>query len=131
MTPEMMIKKQILDDANQDDIINFCEKITEENVEDLYAHMLVDSDLNWDLEAEFREGDFESNIESEYSRHYESKSVAKKLSDGTWLGWTYWFGGGKHGSPEEIDWMNEAYLLDVTEEEKVLTVRNFTKKKVA
>lgn len=72
--------------------------------------------------------DCETNIRREYSRHYESMSVAKKMGDGSWVGWTYWYGGGKHGQPESIDWISDAYELDCKEEEKVVIVREFTKK---
>jgi len=58
-------------------------------------------------------------------RHYESKAVAMKMPDGSWIGWTYWYGGGKHGEPEAIDWMNEAYDVDCHEEEKVVVVQTF------
>ena len=82
-------------------------------------------------EYEFRGSyDLETDIEAEYSRHYEAKSVAKKLSDGRWVGWTYWYGGGKYANPEEIDWISDAYFLDVTEKEKVMTVYKFKKKDV-
>ena len=49
------------------------------------------------------------------------------MPDGSWVGWTYWYGGGKYGEPEAIDWMDDAYDLACTEEEKVVTVRTFTK----
>ena len=75
---------------------------------------------------EFREGEVETNIPCEHSRHYESSSVAAKLSDGLWVGWTYWYGGGKHGEPEAIDWLSEAYWLDVIGEE-VITKYIFAK----
>lgn len=58
------------------------------------------------------------------SRHYECEEVGAELS-GVWVGWTYWHGGGKHGEPRAIPWIEHAYLLDVTEEEKVVTVRTF------
>lgn len=74
----------------------------------------------------FRDGEIETNIPAEYSRHYESKSVATKLSDGLWVGWTYWYGGGKHGEPEAVDWLNEAYWLDVVGE-RVITEYIFAK----
>ena len=80
-------------------------------------------------EYEFRgKYDQETDIAADCSRYYESKSVAKKLSDERWVGWTYWYGGGKHGNPEEMDWIPYAYFLDVTEEEKVMTVYTFEKK---
>ena len=69
----------------------------------------------------------ETNIECEWSRHYESKSVAKRLSNGKWVGYTYWYGGGKHGEPSSIDWMEDSYFLDCKEEQKVMTVRTFSK----
>jgi hypothetical protein len=81
-----------------------------------------------DYENEFRPGTVETEIPCDYSRHYESKSVATKLSDGSWVGWCFWYGGGKHGCPEEIEWMEDAYDLDVTETEKLVLVREFKKK---
>jgi hypothetical protein len=50
------------------------------------------------------------------------------MADGSWVGWTYWSGGGKHGEPESISWMSEAYELDVKEEEKLVIVQTFSKK---
>ena len=29
------------------------------------------------------------------SRHYEAESVVAQVPDGSWVGWTYWTGGGK------------------------------------
>lgn len=81
-----------------------------------------------DYKYEMREGAIETGLPCEHSRHYESKSVAAQASDGSWGGWTYWYGGGKHGEPESIDWMNEAYDLDCKEEEKLVVVRTFSKK---
>ena len=59
--------------------------------------------------------------------HYESKSVATQLNGPIWIGWTYWYGGGKHSNPSEIEWMDGAYYLGVEEEEKTVTVQTFTK----
>ena len=80
------------------------------------------------LEMIFIEGEVETDISTEWSRHYESNGVASRMPDGSWVGWTYWYGGGKHGEPGAIDWMSEAYDLDVVEEEKIVIVRTFTKK---
>ena len=74
--------------------------------------------------VEVREGEVETEIECEYSRHYESKSVASQIL-GRWVGWTFWYGGGKHAEPEEID--IDAYFLDCEEEEKMVIVRRFSK----
>lgn len=101
-------------------------EITAENVDQLFDA----GNEEWELQDsinEFREGQVETKLPCESSRHYESKSVAARMPDGSWVGWTYWYGGGKHGEPEAIDWMDEAYALDVVEEEKVVTVRAFAK----
>jgi hypothetical protein len=66
---------------------------------------------------------------SDSSRHYECKEVATQLHDGTWIGWTYWYGGGKHGNPGEIEWMPYAYELTCKEEVKTMTVHTFSKVK--
>jgi hypothetical protein len=68
---------------------------------------------------EAREGEIETDVECDWSRHYESKSVAAEV-DGQWVGWTYWYGGGKHGE-------RDAYLLDC-EEEEVMTIQRTFKK---
>ena len=81
-----------------------------------------------DARAEVREGKVETKLPSQYSRHFEAKEVAAKMHDGSWVGWTFWYGGGKHSEPEAIDWMEEAYNLDCKEEEKTVTIQTFTKR---
>ena len=127
MTPQEKIKKEILLIAIQQKDISFNGEITSENLESLYQQ-LIDDDLHWDYENEMRHGEIETNLPSQFSRHYEAKEVARKMSDGSWIGWTYWYGGGKFGEPEAIDWMSEAYDLSCKEEEKVIIVRTFEKK---
>lgn len=125
MTPEQKIKHAIINrSAEWND-----EKppvIDINNVDDAYEE-LVEKDEHWDALYEMREGQVETNLPSESSRHYESKSVAMQAPDGTWVGWTYWYGGGKHAEPDAIDWIDVAYDLNCTEEEKVVVVREFTK----
>lgn len=127
MTPQEKIKKEILLTAIQEKDIIFDGEITSENLESLYQE-LIDDDLHWGYENEMRYGDIETNLPSQISKHYEAKEVAKKMSDGSWIGWTYWYGGGRFGEPETIDWMSEAYELSYKEEEKVIIVRTFEKK---
>lgn len=113
---------------------------TKQDIEE-FEHQVEESDFDGDEMDEISEDDLrdalselrdnydeETVIPCDYSRNYESKSVAKKMKDGTWIGWTFWYGGGKHGEPEAIDWIEHAYYLDCNEEEKVVTVRTFTKK---
>ena len=95
--------------------------INSETVDSIYD----DLEDPWDAISEVRYGEYVTSISPDYSRHYESKSVAAKLPDGSFVGWTYWYGGGKHGEPEAIDWIDEAYDLTVTEEQKLVTVRTW------
>ena len=48
---------------------------------------------------------------TEFSRHYEATSVAKQLLNGKWVGYTYWYGGGKHGEPQAMPWIEDAYFF--------------------
>ena len=128
MTPMQKIKRDILMMAGKEpDLAHIVANgITAETVDEQYG-MLMGANSHWDYETEFREGQVETGLPCEYSRNYESKAVARKLSDGTWVGWTYWYGGGKHGEPEAVPWMRDAYDLAVTEVEKVVVVREFKK----
>ncbi len=109
------------------ELVNSLESgITETTVNEQYQ-ALRDLDAHWDYESGFREGTVETNLICDYSRHYEARAVATKVSDGSWIGWVYWYGGGKHGNPESIEWMQDAYDLEVTETEKLVLVREFKK----
>lgn len=100
--------------------------LTGEDIDAAYDQ-LVEADEHWDAQSEVRSGEFETDIECDWSRHYESKSVAAQLPDGSWVGWTYWYGGGKHSEPEAIGWIDDAYHVTCAEEEKVVNVRTFSK----
>jgi hypothetical protein len=123
MTPEQKIKHIILAKIADWAETPIAAEVTSDNIDDLYD----ECEDKWDAIYEVREGTFETNLPCPSSRHYESKSVAAQAPDGSWVGWTYWYGGGKHAEPEAIDWMDEAYDLTVTEEQKMVTVRTFTK----
>lgn len=130
MKPGNLIRREIITQAALEDdvakLFSGADLTTDDGVEHAYDN-LMEKDANWDYELEFREGQFETKIAADFSRHYESKSVARKMADGTWVGWTYWYGGGKHGEPEAIGWMDQAYLLSCVEEQKTVTVRTFSK----
>ena len=126
MTPEQKLKHAILLRAVEMESIDTIEiPVTAENVDALFDESNEDWELQ-DARNEMRSGQVETGIDCEWSRHYESKAVAAQMPDGSWVGWTYWFGGGKHGEPEAIDWMDSAYALICTEEIKTMTVRTFT-----
>lgn len=127
MTPEQKLKYAILVQYSE---MNDAERpsYSAESIDDLYdSTMDVYADL-YDAVEEVRCGGEETDIPAEFSRHYESESRAMQMPDGSWVGWTYWYGGGKHGDPGSMPWMEYAYDLDVQEEERVMIVRNFTKK---
>lgn len=100
------------------------------NIDELYDEFDESEEMQdnmQDSRNEVRASGEETGIDCEYSRNYESDSVAAKSISGKWIGWTFWHGGGKHGEPEAIDWMDEAYFLNVEEKEILTTVRTFSK----
>lgn len=126
MTPQQKIKWAILAKVTELE-----EKDAPEypcsNIDELYDE-LVEKGEHCDAESELREGEVETSLPCEWSRHYESDAVAMQMPDKSWIGWTYWHGGGKHGNPEEIDWIDDAYDVECTEEEKLVIVRTFSLK---
>ena len=86
------------------------------------------NDKKQDIQEEISECGVETGLDCEFSRYYDSEAVAAQMSDGTWVGWTYWTGGGKHGEPSSVPWIEDAYYVDCAEEEKMVVVRTFTKK---
>jgi len=129
MTPHQKLKHLVLLTAEITDMHGKPIKITEDNIDDLYDDAYYgDEYCLSDIIHGLRSGDFKTDLPCDYSRHYEAYSVAAKAPDGTYVGWTYWYGGGKHSDPEAIDWMDEAYNVDYLEEEKLVLVRTFTVK---
>lgn len=142
MTPTQKIKREILlqvhkvlqaevnqfreiDESEAEFLAEMEDGVTEETIERQYA-LLTETDCEQEYEEEFRCSGIPTGLPTHYSRHYEAKEVAKQLQDGSWVGWTYYYGGGKHGEPQEMDWMTGAYELEVTE--KLMPVKVFTKK---
>lgn len=133
MTPTQLIKneliKQVVDTDNSfliENNLNLSD-ISKDNIDDIFAR-LEKTGLHYDYMHEFRVGEYNTDIHTPYSRHYESRSVASEMTGGIWVGWTYWYGGGKYADPDSIDWMSEAYFLDHKEEEKTVIIKTFTKK---
>lgn len=100
---------------------------TPEGVERAWERFNEKDDLH-DIISEFRHGQFKTGLDCEWSRHYESEAVAAKMFDGSYVGWVRWFGGGKHGEPEAIEWIEDAYEVDCVVEMK--PVHTFTKKEI-
>lgn len=126
MTPEQKIKWAILLKAAEFEDMKPPE-VTPENVDALHD-ALHERDAHWDATSEVRCGfEFETKLPCGSSRHYECKAVASKMPDGSYVGWDFWYGGGKHGEPDQVDWMDSAYEVNVAEEEKMVVVRTFSK----
>jgi hypothetical protein len=134
MTPEQKIRWIIIREFYADNISEMpC--VTKENVDEEFEALKdkeSDSGGSYpyvcDVVMEVREGEAETGLDTPWTRHYEAKAVAAQAPDGSWVGWTYWYGGGKYGEPQAVEWMDESYDLNLHEEEKVVTVRTFTKK---
>ena len=121
MTPEQKLKYAILDLAHiweHDKSID--ETLTGEEVDDLWDETDVGEAM-----YEIRNGGVETGLSCQSSRHYESEAVAIQCPTGDWVGFTYWHGGGKHGDPDGIDWIEYAYDVTCKEEQKMVTVRTF------
>lgn len=98
-------------------------EITAGNIDALWGEHC---DELYDAQNEVRCSGEKTGIKARtWDRHYECEEVAAKCPDGTWVGWTYWHGGGKHGEPAEVEWMEYAYDVTLTEEQKMVTVRTF------
>ena len=92
ISPANKVKQEIINLTrmwNEEPEVNFS---TNEEIEELYDEML-DQDMLWDAISEIRCGEHETEVPCDYSRHYESKSVAMKCVDNSWVGWTYWYYG--------------------------------------
>lgn len=130
MTAQDLIKSEIIIGASNCDRV--IPDITYENINDIFDELsedLVWQEALYDSQNGMRECGQDSNLKcSEYSRHYECEQVVYQVMSGEWISWTYWFGGGKHSDPDSIDWMSDAYLLDVVETEQTIIHRKFTKK---
>lgn len=94
---------------------------TPEAIEAAYFELL-DTDDWHDVQEELRRGEVETGLSCDSSRHYSSKAVVAQMLDGSWVGWTYWFGGGKHGEPGSMPWMETAYSVIMREETRVVKV---------
>ena len=131
MTPEQILKAAILEyvarsikDDGVDELSLEGPFDTQEKIDaafELIEEHYLDDEVS-EAESELR-GSYthETGIQTQHSRHYESKAVARQFGDKR-VGWTYWYGGGKHGEPESVEWMEHAYFVEVKEETQVVLV---------
>lgn len=126
ITAEMAIWAQLIQESNHavDDIT----RLTAEELQDLIDEIRDEYDCEfYDALSDWRTSGEETSLPCEGSRHYETEQVAGRTPFG-WVAWTYWYGGGKHGDPGSIDWIEYAYFVDVVEKEVTVIQRTFTKK---
>lgn len=100
--------------------------ITVDNIDDVFDS-LEDQDAMWDAKNEVRGhcDSVETSLPSvSSSRHYEIDVMAMKIQ-GQWVAWDYYYGGGKHGEPEAVDWIATARLVSCNEEQAMVTKRTF------
>ena len=124
MTPEQRIKREILTRASEAHWEPFTlPELTAKNIDDAYDVLMDECGSTvQDEEMEFRGGGVITDIQPKLNYHFPSESHAIKLQDGGWVGWTFYYGGGRHDDPEAVDWMEYAYEVDMTEETKVVQV---------
>lgn len=102
--------------------------ISSDNIDAIYEKALENDDGSLqDARSEIRCSGQNTHLAAPSSRHYEGDAVATRYLDGSWVGWTYWHGGGKHSEPDAIEWIDDAYDVICVEEQKMTTVRTFSK----
>lgn len=103
--------------------LNFDEKQCEDTYRSIRTSPL--SGYLDELESELREGKVKTGLVPECGGNAESEAVAIPVSgiSNLYIGWTYFFGGGKHSNPESIEWMENCYLVKA--KDRVQTVRFF------
>lgn len=121
LTPEQKLKYAILELQFRwnDTTIPF--DLNGDQIEDLWDET---EDLS-EAMYEIRCNGTPTGLNAPSCRHYESEAVAVQCPNGEWVGFTYWYGGGKHGEPEAISWIEHAYDVECFEEQKMMTVRTF------
>ncbi len=130
MTPEQKLKQLIL--ARAADSLGVPRPVVDaDTVDEVWYDLECDAGPRYSAidqaASDLRSSGIPTGLRAEYSRHYESEAVAAQMLDGSWVGWTYWYGGGKHAYPAAIPWMEEAYELACQEEEKLVIVRTFSR----
>jgi hypothetical protein len=134
MTPTQKIKKHLLLRLVNWRNVRLPDLDTGEQIDDAYdMYSDIESDTMHDLRSEVRAGQVQTSLQpyicnARLLRDYDADMVAAQMDDGSWVGWTYWQGGGRHGEPSAIQWMEDAIELSCSEAEQVIIVRTFALK---
>lgn len=120
LTPELRVKKELCLLAAQKGGI-FTHPISLETEEEI-CKTYKEFDSSYDpmkIHGEFCRGQVVTGIQSTYSSlYFQPISVARKTSDGTWIGWTYWTA---QNTPEICRMVLDPYELEYNEETKTFT----------
>lgn len=118
----LALKKYILEYAKEHDWEYNGPLNTKEELDEAMA--LMHDQIGCDAQQDIMEGKWETNIIPNFTRHCETESVAVKDNYGNYIGFTRYYGGGKHF--DEYSWYDEsiegAYYLNC-EEKEVLTIQ--------
>ena len=101
---------------------------TEDEIQDFYSDA-CSGDFSGhiqDATQDVRSYGLETSLPAPCSRHYECEVRAIQTDDG-WIGYNYWYGGGKFGNEEEIDFISDAYHVSCEEKEVLTIQRTWTK----
>lgn len=78
-----------------------------------------------DVREELRNDGLLTDLRAPYSRHYECNMTAVQCGD-KWVAFPYWYGGGKHGEPSAMSWLDDESVRFVTMHEETRVVRVFS-----
>ena len=97
-----------------------------DNIDELWSSSEDELDELYDAKSYIRSSGIMTGLSCEGDRHYDSEAVAAKLPDGSWVGWTYFSGGGKWGNEEEVEWIETAHDVVCKETFRMCSVLDFS-----
>lgn len=129
---DVQVFKESIKDINLFDVENFDEDKCKKLFDDKRYESWIEREeiLYGAIEEVRRSGTPTNNIVVE-GRYYCSREVVKRITGlcRVFLAWTYYFGGGKYGEPDEVEWMDDCYLVKEKEEIRIIKVYEKVDKK--
>lgn len=100
-------------------------KLNEDNIDLIFDELEYDDAMQDGREEVRSSGKVADLKPKNWSRHYEIDAVAMNIN-GTWVAWDYYYGGGKHGEPEEVEWIGDARIVNCEEQQVMKTEYYFS-----
>lgn len=123
LTPSQKLKWTILQSpCSGESLVGSTVEITAKYIDELFEASKDELEME-----EERGAEYETSLRAPYNRNYECCIRAREAPDGSWIAWPYWYGGGKHGCPEAIPWIEDAFEIESWTEIQI--VRCFKEKK--